>query len=200
MRPRSRPRGPRGHRSVEPGPKEPRQRRALGRGDLEDHDPPPRLGHARHLVQPAVEIGEVARAETDGDRVELSVAVGQIEGVALHPFDLRGLASRQVEHALGEIEAHHGRSAPGQLDGQVAGARGHVEGPRAGADLRAIHGPLAPAVVHARGHHGVHAVVDTGDAVEHHAYLCLGHGAGRGGAAAHGLGGLLALQRGHVLN
>ena len=170
-RPGRPPRVPGPAHPVEPDPEEPRQRRLLRGRDLEHHDAAARPRHARHLPQPAVEVREVARTEPHGHRVELAVAVGQLERVALHPLHARGLAARQLEHRLGEVEPCHLRAPARQLDRQVAGAGGHVQRPRPGADARQVGSPLAPAVMHAGRHDRVHQVVHARDAVEHRADL-----------------------------
>ena len=58
------------HQPIEPQREERGQGRLLRGGDLEDHDAPARLDHARHLRQPAREVAEVAGAEAHGRRVE----------------------------------------------------------------------------------------------------------------------------------
>ena len=126
----------RGHHAVEPEPEEPRQRRLLRRRDLEDDHAAAGPRHAGHLAQPAVEVGEVARAEAHRRGVERRRPGRRAR--ARCPARTRSpapCAARQLEHALGEVEPDHLRPrAPAQLDRQVAGAGGHVERARAGAD------------------------------------------------------------------
>src|ERR1700761_3248657 len=69
------------HDAVEPEREEGRERRPRRLGDLEDDQPPAPLQHPRHLAQTAVEVGEVAGAEGDRDRVEALPVVGQLERV-----------------------------------------------------------------------------------------------------------------------
>ncbi len=60
-----------------------------------------------------------------------------------------------------------GTDAPLQLQGHIAGAAGDVERDITWAELGAVGGAVAPAMVHAGGHRRVHQVVDAGDPVEH---------------------------------
>ena len=139
-------------------------------------------------------VDDVANTEAHRGRVEVAVRERQLERVALHPFDRgagRGrLALRQLEHRSGEVEADHaprGTDPPSQLEREVARAAADVERRRAGADLRRVHGPGAPAMVQPRRHDRVHHVVAPRDPVEHRADLSLVcHTRGRG--AAHRLG------------
>ena len=100
--------------------------------------PPGRVTRAIS-AQPAVEVGEVARAEAHRGGVELAVGVGQLERVALHRSSIAGrLVARQLEHPLGEVEPDDlARPRARQLDRQVAGAGGHVERARSRARPRA---------------------------------------------------------------
>ena len=164
------------HDAVEPERVEGRERRPRRLGDLEDRRArPPGLQDPGHLAQAAVEVGEVADAEADGDRVEALAVVGKLERVGPLEADAVGAAlgrllAGEVEHRLGEVAADHvaARGDPaGQLQRQVAGAAADVERRVAGAELGPVGGALAPAVVQAGGHHRVERVVATGDAVEH---------------------------------
>ena len=140
--------------AVEPERVEGRERLALGTGDLEDHQPAARAQHPGHLCQPLLEVGEVAGAEADRDRVEARVAVGEIEGIGpaeLHRQALlAALLPGQLQHRLGEVAADHPSvraDPPAQRQGEVAGAAADVERVRAGADLGAVDRPLAPPVM-----------------------------------------------------
>ena len=168
---------------VEPDAVEEREGKAGGRGELEDDDPatgpddPPQLG------EPAVEIGEVARAEADGGGVEGVLGVDELQGIAPLEADDDtggdgavpcGLDPGPGEHSLGEVAADDvppGGDAPGELEREVPGPGGDVEDAVAGADLGEVGGALAPAVVQPGGHGGVEEVVDPGDAVEHRTCL-----------------------------
>ena len=171
------------HEPVEPEREEGRERRSLRLGDLEDHEPPARLQYPRQLAQAAVEVGEVANSEADGYRVEGALVIGQLERVGpLEDGDRGGprsaagdaLLAGQVEHPLREVGADHAAGiadAALQLEAQITGAAGDVEGGVAGDEGRLIDRSLTPAVVHAGGHRRVHQVVDPGDPVEHAADL-----------------------------
>ena len=82
------------HDPVEPDREERRQRRPLRHRDLEHDDAPARPHDARHLGQPAVEVGEVARAEADGGGVEAVVRVRQLERIRPLPAHRGGLRAR----------------------------------------------------------------------------------------------------------
>src|SRR6185503_7929689 len=137
---------------------------------------------------PAVEVGEVARPEPDGRRVEAGVLVGQVEGVApLEPQPGR-LAPGEREHLLGEVRADDlalRPDAPPELDREVARAGRDVERAAARPDGRQVGGAAAPAMVQPRRHDRVHDVVERRDAVEHRPDLRLLEGAGR---APHAVG------------
>ena len=181
------------HDAIKPNREERGQRRLGRRGDLEHDHAAAGLHHPRHLGQPALEVGEVARPEADGRGVEAVVGVRELERVAPLPRQLRRLRARALEHALGEVGADHlaaGRDPPRQLDREVAGAGGDVERAVARPQPREVGRALAPAVVQPRRHDRVHEVVEAGDAVEHRADLALLEGARRGGGGAHRATGL----------
>jgi len=167
------------HQAVEPQREEGRERGPLRLGDLEDHKPPAGLQNPGQLDHSAVEVGEVADAEADGDRVEGAVVVGERERVPVleahrRTAALGALAAGELEHPLGEVRADHAAlwtHPPGELEGEVAGAAAGVEGAVARLQLRTLGGALTPAVMKAGGHRRVHQVVDPGDAVEHAADL-----------------------------
>jgi hypothetical protein len=95
--------------------------------------------------------------------------------------DARILGARPRQHLLGDVRGHDGPArlhATGELDGEVARARGHVEHPVARAGGGEVGRAGAPARVHARRHEVVHPVVDPGDAVEHRTDLLLRERAG----------------------
>jgi hypothetical protein len=177
-----------GHHAIKPQSEEPRQWGPVGRGDLEHDDASAGAHDAPHLANPARELGEVARTEADGRRVEGVVGVGQLERVGEVEADGRagrvGLAPAELEHPLREV-AGDDLSArphpPGEREREVAGSRRHVERPVTGPEAREVRRALAPAMVEPGGHDRVHHVVHAGDAVEHRPHLRLGERA----AAAH---------------
>jgi hypothetical protein len=176
------------HGAIEPQPEERRERRLRRRRHLEDDDAPAGTHDPRHLAQALVEVAEVPGPESDGRGVEAVRVVLQLEGVAPFEAQARILAARELEHALGEVRADDlalRADALLQLDRQVARTAGDVEDPVARPDRGQIRRPGAPLVVQPRGHHGVHAVVEPRDAVEHRADLRLLQGP-RGGPAHRG--------------
>src|SRR6202035_3427564 len=120
-------------------------------------------------------------AEADRRRVERVFRVGESHRVG--PFEARAytplasisdLAAGAVEHALGEVAAHHlaaGGDPTRELDREVAGPRRDVEHTAPRADAREVDRTSAPAVMQPCGHRRVHPVVDAGDAVAHRAHL-----------------------------
>ena len=164
--------------AIEPQLEEGRQRRALRSRDLEHDDAAARPHDAGHLAQPGIEVGEVARAEADGRGVEL----GRREGSASALPDRRthrgggGLLARDLEHPLGEV----GRRSPRRRARRARRAR--TRGPRSRSRRRARGRRATPprdrrlaaaTVVHAGGHHRVHAVVQPRDPIEHRSDLRL---------------------------
>src|SRR6185436_18172292 len=122
--------------------------------------------HPRQLLEAALEICEVADAETHGGRVEVAVRERERERVALDPFDGAGLLARALEHLRREVEADDPSAAALGLDRQVARAAARIEHAIARPDDLA-HGELAPALVQPGRHHTVHDVVHRRDAIEH---------------------------------
>ena len=166
---------------VEPELVEELQRPARPR-DLEDADAPARLEHPPQLVEPALEVGDVADAEADRGGVERAVLEGQLEEIALHPLDRRLLPPRALQHPGREVEPDHlaGARLAGR-DREVARAAAAVEDAIAGRDDLA-HGQAAPALVEPDRHDAVHQVVDRRDPVEHAADA---FGGERAGLVAH---------------
>ena len=131
---------------------------------------PPGRRTRRSSRQPELEVGDVAHAEADRGRVEGAVVERQREQVAAHPVDLRALAARALEHALGEVEAGHcGRARP-------SGRRAQGRRCRTRRRARASPGWTTASAASRRqrhvepdGHHAVHQVVDRRDPVEHRA-------------------------------
>ena len=128
------------HHPVEPQREEPRQRRALRRRDLEDHDPPAGAHDARHLGDPALEVGEVARAEADGGGVEARRRDTGARARWPTPSARAGPCARASASISSEksepTTSPSGPDPAGQLDRQVAGAGGDVERPGARARRR----------------------------------------------------------------
>ncbi len=122
------------------------------------------------LAQPSLEIVEVANSESDGHRVELPVGEWQRQRVAPNPLDRPRLASRALEHPLGEVQPDDLRSPPLRLDREIARTATCVEHAIARPDHLSYR-QAPPASVEPRGHQPVHHVVDRGDAVEHPADL-----------------------------
>src|SRR6478736_9562402 len=165
--------------AVEPEREEGRQRRPLRMGDLQDHEAPTRAQDAGELAEPTVEVLQVAGPKADRGGVERAVLVRKLERVRPLEAHVRGaalgrLARGRLEHALGEVAADDGplRTDPmAQLERQVPGAAADIERRAARLELGELGGSLAPAMVRARGHRGVHQVVDARDAVEHRPHL-----------------------------
>ena len=139
-----------------------------------------RVEYALHLVQPEVEVGEVADAVGAGDGIEMVIGVGEGEGAALLERDAGGEAGlpdfvvAYAQHLLGEVDAddllhlvlsHH-------FDGEVGGAGGHVEGVITG--CKPAHGTPAPPAVGVKREQVVEPVVGARDAVEEVADVLLG--------------------------
>ena len=152
------------HDAVEPERVEGRERRPGRLGDLEDHQAPAGPQDPGHLAQAAVEVGEVAHAEADRDRVEAAGVVGKAERVGPLEADRRrrraAAAFSRARSSIGSEKSQPttwpaGRDPAGQLERQVAGAAADVEGRVARAQLGPVGGALAPAVVQAGGHHRV---------------------------------------------
>ena len=126
------------HDAIEPEREERRQGRLVRRGDLEHHDSAARAHHARHLGQPALEVGEVARAEADRRGVERVVVVRAAPARWPAPSAPPG-SSRRARSSMPSEKSEPTTSPPrrGERDRQVAGAGRHVERPRARARRRA---------------------------------------------------------------
>ncbi len=119
---------------------------------------PPGSQHPGHLAQAAIEVGEVADAEADGDGVEAAGVVGQAERVGPLEADAAGAAAAaafsRARSSIGSEKSQPttwppGRDPPGELEGEVAGAAADVERGVAGPELGAVGRALAPAVVQA---------------------------------------------------
>src|SRR5262249_5166986 len=143
--------------------------------DLEGDNATARTREAAQLTETLAEIAEVPEEEGRGDEGESARLEGQGEGIRFHEADasrrlLRAaLESRDGEHAVGEVCAHH-RAVPvdlAQLEREVAGARGEVEtgAVRRGNGLAGRRS--SPRGVHPERHEPVHEVVAPGDAREH---------------------------------
>src|SRR5919109_1066103 len=126
------------------------------------------------IIAPSSRGSGKLRTEADRDGVEAGVAVGQVQGGG--PADLyrqallAALPAGQLEHRLGEVASHHasvGTDPPPELEGEVPRPAADVQRVRAGTDLGPVDRALPPLMVEARGHRGVHHVVDAGDPIEH---------------------------------
>ena len=142
-----------------------RQRRLLRRGDLEDHHPPARAASTRaSSARPRVEVGEVARAEADRHGVELArPGTAARARCPVSKRDVAGALARAPARASARRSRCPTTSAPRARAARPPGRP--CRWPRRaratpGPTARQVRRPRAPAVVHARGHDRVHAVVD----------------------------------------
>ena len=141
--------------------------------------------------RPALEVGEVARAEADRRGVERVVRVGQLERVApldSSPARRPPCAARQLEHLLREVRADDLAAGPTRRASSsarspvpVATSSTRPPGPTAARSAaRARQRWCSPAVMTE-----FMTVVDAGDAVEHRPHLRLLEGARVRGGGAH---------------
>ena len=144
------------HDPVEPQGEEGRERRALGLGDLEDHQAPSGPQDPGQLADAGVEVGEVAHPEADRDRVEGGVVVGQVERVGpleLHRRVAAG-AGRPPCRGPARASARRSRSPPPGRTGRPrapARARGRRCRSRRRGRRRPRRGPRARPPAHASG-------------------------------------------------
>jgi hypothetical protein len=82
------------------------QARAGRQRHLDDHQPSPGPEHPGGLVQPGVEVGQVAQAPANHGAVEGGVGKVQLEGVGAHRGEPGRLDPSQPEHGGHEVGAH----------------------------------------------------------------------------------------------
>ena len=152
---------------------------------------PPGLHHARHLGQPALEVGEVARAEADGGGVEAVVGIRELERVAPLPASAPAPSCARAR-ACPRRSRSRSTSPPGATRRASSTARSPV--PVATSSARSPGRSRARSAARSRQrwcrpgrHDRVHEVVEARDAIEHRADLTLLEGARRGGGGAHAL-------------
>jgi hypothetical protein len=126
-----------------------------------------------------VEVGQVPQQERAGHAGEAARVEGQGERVRGHEVYVAGaclagqLLAGDGEHALGEVGGDDlaVRVQGVQVQGEVAGAGGQVEGGAVRDGNGLARGGASPGAVHAQRHHAVHEVVAPGDAREHRAHV-----------------------------
>lgn len=160
-------------------------REALWRGQFDDSEATALLQHTAHLGQAFVEALEVADAKRGSDSIEGFVGERHVHTVFVDKGDdlsqslSRSLLAPYLHHAFREVGASHllGRQALGGKDGQIAGARSHIQNVLGAPGLQTVYESLAPAAVDAPRHQQIELVVGGRDGVKHAlhhlAFLCL---------------------------
>ena len=148
------------------------QRRKARRGELEDDKTGTGLEDAIGFAQTAVQIREVANAESHHRTVEPRRGKGQLQRVGCDGHGSSGLGAAPREHRDNEVSADHTAAEavlPGQLRGEVqrAGAEVEIHAVRFRLPAEPRHRGAAPGPIHVETQQMIQQVVARCDRREH---------------------------------